>query len=103
MSYANNSEIAITEVGEGDNALQCRTDLNTCCHPDNPGQSRGGEWRYPNNSLVGYIFKGDIYRDRGSMVVNLYRRNATQPTGLYCCEVPTHDNPMARACVNLSK
>ena len=103
--YRNNSEIAITEVGEEDNALKCRTDLNTCCSHFNPGQSRGGEWRYPNNSLVGYISSGDIYRDRGSMVVSLYRRNATQPTGLYCCEVPTAADPNATIilCIHLGK
>ena len=104
--YGNNSEIAITEVGEGDNALQCRTDLTTCCR-NMPPEMRLGEWHYPNNSRVNISASGDgIYRTRGSMVVILNRRNgATQPTGLYCCEMPTaaHTNTNSRICIYLSK
>ena len=104
-SYGNNSEIAITEVGEGGNPLQCRTDLTICC-TNTPPEMLLGEWRYPNNSRVRFRDSGDdIYRTRGSMVVSLHRRNgATQPTGLYCCEVPTaaHPNTNASACIYLN-
>ena len=97
------SEIAITEVGEGDNnALQCRTDLTTCCR-----DQRLGEWHYPDNSLVNIKANGDgIYRTRGRMVVSLNRRNGvTQPTGFYCCEMPTAADPntTSRICIYLSK
>ena len=106
MSYANNSEIPITEVGEGDNALQCRTDLTTCCR-NMPPEMRQGEWHYPDYSLVNINDSGDgIYRTRGSMVVYLHRRNGvTQPTGLYTCEVPTaaHPNTNSAICIYLSK
>ena len=106
MSYANNSGIAITEIGEGANALQCRTDLTTCCSNILP-EMRLGEWHYPDNSLVATNSSGDgIYRTRGSMVVSLHRRNgATQPTGLYCCEMPTAARPNANAtiCITLSR
>ena len=104
--YAHNSEIAITEVGEEDNALQCRTDSTTCCANDPMrGQRRGGEWHYPDNSLVDNDASGnDFYRTRGDMTVSLNRRNgATQPTGLYCCELPTaaHPNTNAKTCITL--
>ena len=104
VSYANNSEIAITEVGEGD-AVLCRTDRTDCCAPtENNGRMRQGEWRYPNNTLVRNSGSGDdFYRTRGNMVVALNRRNgATQPTGLYGCEVATRADPNARICITLS-
>ena len=66
---------------------------------------RGGDWRYPDNSLVDNRASGDdVYRTRGSMVVSLNRRNgATQPTGLYCCELPTAADfsANARICIIL--
>ena len=100
-SYSNNSEIAITVVGEKANAVKCRTDSENCCAVEN---NRQGEWHYPNNSLVDNAKSGDdIYRTRGNMVVNLNRRNdATQPTGLYCCEVPMAAHSNARACIHLN-
>ena len=106
VPYASNSEIAITEVGEGDNALQCRTDLTTCCR-NMPPEVRLGEWQYPNNSRVRYTGgTDDIARDRGNMSVSLHRRNdTTEPTGLYCCEVPTAADPNTTAtiCITLSE
>ena len=102
----NNTAIAITEVGEDDNAVLCRTDLTTCCGGTG-GETRQGHWRYPNGTLVDGRFSGDdIYRDRRTMVVRLHRRNsATTPTGQYCCEVPTMSNPSSNGtiCVILSK
>ena len=99
-----NTAIAITEVGEADNAVLCRTDLTTCCG-DGEGETRQGHWRYPNGILVANRGSGDdIYRDRETMVVRLNRRNsATTPTGQYCCEVATEANPSSIICITLSK
>ena len=99
MTYANNSAIAITEVGEDDNAVLCRTDLTTCC--GGTAETRQGHWIYPNGTLVGGNASGDdIYRDRRDMVVRLHRRNsATTPTGQYCCEVPTMVNPSSNGII----
>ena len=90
VTYANNSAIAITEVGKDDDAVLCMTDLTPCCRT-----SQKGNWRYPDGTLVDNNLSGDgIYRNRGTMVVRLHRRNsATTPTGQYCCEVPTMANP----------
>ena len=99
VSYVNNSEISITEVGEGDNAMLCRTDLTNCCDRDQ------GEWIYPNNTIVkinnvGYGF----YRNRGAMLIRLHKRNGvTRPPGLYCCALATENDPDATICINLSK
>ena len=98
VTYANNSAIDINEVGEEENAVLCRTDLTTCCG-NTGGETRQGHWRYPDGTLVDNNASGDdIYRDRGTMVVGLHRRNsATTPTGQYCCEVPTMANPSSNA------
>ena len=104
QTYANNSAIAITEVGEADNAVLCMTDLITCCGGDT-AETRKGNWRYPDGTLVNNNASGDgIYRDRRDMVVRLHRRSsATTPTGRYCCEVPTMANPSSIICIILSK
>ncbi len=101
-TYTSNAEIAITEVGEDSNALLCRTDKTDCCG-SKPGETRQGEWFYPNNTIVGTASSGgDFYRNRGTGVVRLNRRNgATQPTGLYCCQVASRADPNARICIYL--
>ena len=82
-TYANNSEVSITEVGEGHNALLCRADSDSV----EPQQ----HWRYPNYTMVeNSTSSNDIYTTRENMTVSLNRRDGvTQPTGHYCCEVAT--------------
>ena len=102
MTYANNTAIAITEVGEDDNAVLCRTDLTPCCNGTSDG-TRKGNWRYPDGTLVNN--NGNIYRDRRNMVVRLHRRNSPiTPTGQYCCEVPTMaERDASKICIQLGK
>jgi hypothetical protein len=108
ITYAENAEIPITDVGDsyygGGGALLCRTDRIYCCGYSY-GEQRQGEWFYPNGTRVKIAASGDdFYRNRGTSVVRLNKRNnATQPTGLYCCEVGTITNPNATICVTLSK
>ena len=101
QTYANNTAISITEVGEDDNAVLCRTDLTTCCG-GTQGDSGQGDWIYPNGTEVGN--RADIFRTREDMDIRLHRmHNVVAPTGQYCCEVPTVDDPNARTCITLSK
>lgn len=97
-TVASNAEVVITDVGEDGDALLCGTNAMDCC--DVADGIRRGEWLFPNNTQVGTVGGvGDFYRNRGTAVVRLNRRNnAIQPTGLYCCEIDT-----ARICVTLSK
>ena len=110
-SYANNTSLFITDVGEDDNNnVLCMTDLTGCC--TNPGR---GQWIYPDgfinaddNSLVRSNAGGDdIFRTRGAMmVVRLERRNnPIAPTGQYCCQVAIMGSPDTDStmCVILSK
>ena len=107
-SYVNkNSNILLTDVGEGDcGALLCYTDLTECCgDSDTPVSGVGalGQWIYPSGSAVGVMSDGqDFYVDRGPSVVRLNRRNnATSTTGQFCCEVPDATSTTIRSCVNI--
>ena len=95
--------MVITDIGEGSNALGCRTDQTDCCDNAPFVRTRRGEWRFPNGSLVG-TDGGDFYRTRGIQRVFLNRRNnAMRPLGMYCCDVDTVDDPDATICINISK
>ena len=109
---SNNSDIEITDIGEGESiqggGLTCATDLPTCCrgtdNTDNPGTPLG-EWISPNGTEVPgrEESNADIYRDRGMGFIRLNRRNnATSPTGLYCCVIPVNGGGMETFCVNIT-
>ena len=86
-AYSNNSTIPLSEVGENENALLCKTDLVTCCGtPPN----RFGEFYYPNGDTVSVKKAGHgFYRDRGVQEVRLNRKEGvTSPTGKFHCAVP---------------
>ena len=83
----NNSVIAITDVGELEDALMCRTNLTNCCGtPPN----RFGQFYYPNGAVVPINSRRDgYYRNRGFKEVRLNRRSGVDsPTGTFRCEIP---------------
>ena len=98
-------DVVITDIGEGSNALGCRTDRADCCDNAPPVRTRRGDWRFPDGSLVGTNGgDGDFYKTRGQQRVFLNRRsNAMGPLGMYCCDVDTVDDPDATICINISK
>ena len=84
-TYQNNSVVTLEDIGEGDDALLCVINLTDCCsHGD-------GNWYFPNGSRVLSHSDWDFYRDRGKMVVRLYRRRGGED-GIYCCEMPDSMN-----------
>ena len=88
VNLSNHSYVDLTLVGEDTsdpgNIVRCHTDLETCCQG-----SHRGEWYFPDDSLV-YAFDGDIYRRRDAQTAILLRINdATSPSGIYRCEIPT--------------
>ena len=98
-----NSNIFITDIGEGDcGALLCYTDLNECCQNSDTTTTLG-QWFYPNGSDVGtWSSEQDFYVDRGPSVVRLNRRtDASSITGLFCCEVPDATSTKTRICTNV--
>ena len=78
--------MSITEIGEGKNALLCKTNKKDCCGAIG---NRHGEFYYPNRVRVPIKkYSHGFYRNRGNQEVRLNRRideDIKGPTGLYCC------------------
>ena len=90
IPYMNNSNVTLEDIGEGDDALLCITNLTTCCQPPYAGEMGRtlGNWFFPNRIRVPCAGLGsDIYRTRGQMVVRLNRRRGGVE-GIYRCEIP---------------
>ena len=105
----NNSEILITDIGEGDSdRLTCHTDLRNCCrNTDTGGQGGRGEWYYPDGRVVQNSAAGeDFYIWRNApQLIWLNRRGETNPlspTGSYCCMIPTLGGERS-FCVNIGE
>ena len=89
-TYQNNSIVILEDIGEGDNALLCITNLTACCRPP---YTRGtpkaiGNWYFPNGTRL-HSANGeewDLYRTRGKMVIRMNRRR-DGVEGIYHCEI----------------
>ena len=99
--YLNNSIVSITEIGEGENALVCKTDLEACCKTI---PNRFGEFYYPNGAQVPIArVQQGFYRNRDSQLIRLNRREGTSsPTGKYRCEIPDATGKMKDICITIS-
>ena len=85
--YLNNSAISVGEVGEGEDALICRTNNRECCAtPPN----RAGEFYYPKGDVVPIRSRaGDFYRNRGEGEIRLNLiAGSTAVTGRFSCSIP---------------
>ena len=94
--YQNNSVVTLEDIGEGEYALLCITDLRNCCQPPYTGVMGPlvlGDWSFPNGTLVPNgtrVPSSDrwvIYRDRHQSVVRLNRRRGGVE-GIYRCDIP---------------
>ena len=86
-TYHNNSIVTLEDIGEGDDALLCRTNYSACCGHSGMMPALGN-WYFPNGSRVPSADgQWDIYRSRGQMVVRMYRRRGGVE-GIYHCEIP---------------
>ena len=96
-TYQNNSLVALEDIGEGSDALLCRTNLTDCCRPsyDYTGfiwLYPPSSWFFPNGILVPSPGEQwDFYRTRGQMMVLLNRRRGGVG-GIYSCEIPDSMN-----------
>ena len=90
-TYQNNSVVTLEDIGEGDDALLCVTDLTACCRPpytDSFGQSVIGNWFFPNGTRVTTSGSNwDIHRTRSASAILLHRRTGGV-TGIYSCVIP---------------
>ena len=102
----NNSQILITDIGEGDSdALLCFTDLTQCCTDnDTASGSALGQWVFSNGSMVSmFADETDVYVDRGAGVVRLNVRPGGSLTGLICCMIPDASLVTQTTCTNISE
>ena len=72
--------MTLEDIGEGNDALLCRTNLTSCCQSPNEGN-----WVFPNGTRVTMTI-GDFYIHRGEMVIHLNRRRGGVD-GIYRCEI----------------
>ena len=83
-TYQSNSQVRLQDIGQGNQALHCRTTSPNCCRNE-----RIGDFYYPNNSTVGINADREaFYRNRGASEVLLHRRQAsTDPLGEFRCDI----------------
>ena len=88
--YRNNSIMKLGDIGEGDDALLCITNLTACCRS---GGNALGNWYFPNGTIVPSALGvgWDIYTTKDSMVVRMHRRRGGVE-GIYCCDIPDTKN-----------
>ena len=89
QTLVNHSYVDLSTVGyssDGSNSVQCHTDLSTCCS-GSQGAHRG-DWYFPDGTRL--PLSGNVYEGRGAQRVELRRTNATRPTGIYHCGIPTN-------------
>ena len=81
-TYQNNSIVTMEDIGEGNEALHCMTNLTGV------NGSVRGDWYFPDGTGVLSTNDGsEIYRTRGQMVVCMNRRRGGEE-GIYHCEIP---------------
>jgi hypothetical protein len=100
--YDNNSEVSILSIGEGDNALLCKTDKQDCC---GALPNRFGEFYYPQGVRVPINSVGEgFYRNRGEQLIRLNRREDTSsPTGRYYCELLDANGENQKIFINITQ
>ena len=88
------------EFGEGDNALLCKTNMESCCRNPN----RLGQFYYPNGDQVPIKIQGEGFcRNRGIKMIRLHRRESiNSPTGTFRCEIPDASGEMKSIYITLN-
>ena len=83
--------VILENIGEGDDALICMTELTACCRPpytSGMGKTAVGNWFFPNGTrLPSSGVQWDFHRMRDLMEVSLHRRRGGEE-GIYRCMIP---------------
>ena len=98
--YPNGSTVLRTDIGEGDDTLQCITDSTTCC----TGAGRAGEFYFPDGTTVpisGGDFTHTYYRSRSTGLILLHRRPSGVLTGQFRCEIPNASGMTVNLFINI--
>ena len=86
--------MTLEDIGEGDDALLCVTNLTACCRPPNAGENGPsiGDWYFPNGTRVPSAgAQWDFHRTRGQKVVRLNHKGGGEG-GIYRCVIPDSAN-----------
>ena len=67
------------------NALQCHTDLQSCCS-GSQGPDRG-DWHFPDGNRL--PFSGNVYEGRSDGLVLLFYTSSGGTSGIYRCDIET--------------
>ena len=97
-TYQNNSIVILEDIGEGDDALLCITNLTACYQPNVNDTEEvvpvSGNWYFPNGTQVPSNSvnctsgeEWEFYSNGGQMVVRMHRRRGGVE-GIYRCEIP---------------
>ena len=103
----NHGYVIISDIGTAgdDTALLCHTNHPADTPGGTDGMNSGGAWFRPDQTEVLPDSNSEGFRrNRGSMVVRLYRYTAsTDPPveGIYCCQVEDDTNTLQRVFVGL--
>ena len=86
-SYVDLSTVG--SAGDISDNVVCHTDLSTCCS-GSQGVHRG-DWYFPDGNVLPFFGPSvPIYEGRSAQIVVIRRTNdATGPTGIYRCDIPT--------------
>lgn len=102
-TYTNNSVIKVNAIGEGEEALLCKTDKVECCGTT---PNRFGEFYYPSGVQVPIRKAGQaFYRNRGNQQIRLNQRPgaAVILTGVYRCEIPDSNDVIQKVFITLEQ
>ena len=100
QAYGNNSILSLADVGEGINALLCKTNNIKCC---GTAPHRYGDFYYPNGVQVPINgLRHGFYRDRKDQEIRLNRRKGVEsPAGEFLCQIPDEGGATQRLFVTL--
>ena len=103
VTYTNGSTVLMTDIGEGDAALQCTTDRADCCR-DSDGTA-AGHFYFPNGEQVPILGNDasirTYYRNRGLGFIRLNRRSVATETGRFRCEIPDASGTLVNLFINI--
>ena len=101
----NHGYVVISDIGtDGDDtALLCITNHPADITNNNGIMHSGGDWNAPDGTTVDRNDVPGVRRNRGPMVVRLYRNTATGPPaeGIYQCQAQDDTDTLQRVTVGL--
>ena len=114
MSYADGDTVLLSDIGEGENGLNCTTTQTDCCGQNADGVSvsaeRRGEFYYPDGTTMvptrGGAGSDGLFRGRGYQFISLQRMSTattTPPTGRYRCDIPDRNGVGQNMFINIGE